>query len=220
MTELLHIAPHDRWRDARRVEAWAGELRVNLIRLIAIVLFYGRHLIEFFLAPADSPVRGAYHIRVTAVIVAWAAMAVVLHVMLSRRRMPEPLKYFSVGLDLLMTTLLCAIAGGPRTPLILLYYLILATAPLRLSLRLVYIAAVGAILGYLFLLGYYAWYMIGFHRYYATPELRVPRSEEAIYVLSLLVAGLFAGQTVRQARRLVTGHGVSVAEKPVNGKEA
>src|SRR5947199_10874842 len=71
------------WLDARRVEAWAGELRVNLIRLIAIVVFYGRHLIEFFLAAADSPVRGRYHLRVTAVVIAWAAMAVVLHVLLS-----------------------------------------------------------------------------------------------------------------------------------------
>src|SRR5438067_1361752 len=110
------------WQDTRRVEVWAGELRVNLVRLIAIVLFYGRHLIEFFLADANSPVRGAYHVRVTIIVIAWAAVAVLLHLALSRRRMPENLKFAVVGFDLLMTTLLCAIAGGPRTPLVLIYF--------------------------------------------------------------------------------------------------
>ena len=58
----------DSWELSRRVEAWAGEIRVNLIRIAAIVLFYGRHLIEVMLAPKDSPVRGEYHLRVTAVV--------------------------------------------------------------------------------------------------------------------------------------------------------
>ena len=62
----------DRWDEVRRVEQWAGEVRVNLIRLTGIVLFYGRHLADYALAPADSPTlstssivsfatRGRYH---------------------------------------------------------------------------------------------------------------------------------------------------------------
>src|SRR3954469_21152656 len=81
------------WLDARRPEAWAGELRVNLIRLIAIVLFYARHLVEFYLAAPGSSVRGNYHTRVTVIVIAWAAFAVALHLILSRRRLPEPLPY-------------------------------------------------------------------------------------------------------------------------------
>src|SRR3954464_12920987 len=99
-----------RWDDVSRVEVWAGELRVNLIRLVAIVLFYGRHLVEFYLASPGSPVRGPYHPRATAVVVAWSAAAVLLHVALSRRRMPVWLPYFTVLLDVLMVTVLCAIA--------------------------------------------------------------------------------------------------------------
>jgi hypothetical protein len=207
-------AAHDtEWLDARRPEAWAGELRVNLVRLLAIVLFYARHLVEFYLAAPDAPVRAVYHARVTVIVLAWAAMAVALHLLLSRRRLPESLPFVAVFVDLLMVTLLCAAAGGPRTPLVLLYFLVIATAPLRLSLPIVYGATAGAMLGYLFLLGYYAWYLVGFQKYYATPELRVPRSEEAITLLALLVAGLFAGQTVRQARRLAQGSGVTVAPR-------
>ena len=31
----------ERWADARRLESWAGEARVNLIRAAALLVFYG-----------------------------------------------------------------------------------------------------------------------------------------------------------------------------------
>src|SRR5689334_14707311 len=105
--------PDTRWQDARRVEAFAGEVRVNLIRLIAIVLFYARHLVQFFLASPNDPVRGMYHARVTIVSLAWAGAVVVLHLMLTRRRVPPGLGIATALYDVLMITLLCCIAGGP-----------------------------------------------------------------------------------------------------------
>src|SRR5438132_1046670 len=125
------LSPVDQsWELARRVEAWAGEIRVNVIRIAAIVLFYGRHLIEVMLSPKNSPVRGEYHLRVTAVVLVWATLAGVLHVVLTRRRYPAELKYVASLLDVLMVTTLCAIAGGPKTPLVLLYFALIAAAPL------------------------------------------------------------------------------------------
>src|SRR5437764_10917915 len=138
MTQISAPTP-DFWELSRRVEAWAGEIRVNVIRIATIVLFYGRHLIEFMLAPRDSPLRGEYHVRVTAVILVWAALAGVLHVVLTRRKYPDELKYVASLMDVLMITTLCAIAGGPNTPLVLLFFAAIAAAPLRLSLRLVYV---------------------------------------------------------------------------------
>jgi hypothetical protein len=210
--ESQPVAP-DSWELSRRVEAWAGEIRVNVIRIAAIVLFYGRHLIELLMSPKDSPVGGEYHLRVTGVVLVWAALACVLHITLSRRRYPAELKYIASLMDVLMVTLLCAIAGGPKTPLVLLYFAVIAAAPLRWSLRLIYLTTIAAIVGYLFLLAYYAWYLIGFHKYYATPELRIPRSTEAIVVLALLTAGVFAGQVVRQARRMIERYPVSIARE-------
>src|SRR5690349_17827456 len=87
------VAAETSWLDARRPESWAGELRVNLVRLVAIVLFYGRHLVEFYMAAPAAPVRGVYHVRVTVNVLTWAAMAVALHLLLSRRRLPEPLPF-------------------------------------------------------------------------------------------------------------------------------
>ncbi|HEY7090005.1 MAG TPA: hypothetical protein VH518_18045 [Tepidisphaeraceae bacterium] len=184
---------------------------MNLIRLLAIALFYGRHLIEYFVSAADTPVRGIYHTKVTLLCLVWAGFALVLHVWLTRRRVLPWLMYVVVGIDAGMITLLCVIAGGPQSPLVLLFFPLIASAPLRLSLPLVWWATACAILGYLGVLGHYAWYVVGFDRYYSTPELRIPRSSEAIIVLALLVTGLLCGQVVRQARRLVLRYPVTVS---------
>ena len=203
------------WADTTRIESWAGEVRVNMIRLVAIVLFYGRHLIDFFLHRASlTPAEIEYHTRVTWVTGMWAAAVIYLHWRLSTRRVPGHLKYVAVAFDAVMITLLCVIAGGPRSPLVLLYFPLIATAPLRLCLRLVYAATAAAMAGYLCVLAYYAWYVVGFRKYYApeSASLRIPRSDEIIFLLALLVCGLLAGQVVRQARRLAAGYPVAVVE--------
>ena len=205
--------PADRWDDVRRLEEWAGEVRVNLIRLTGIVLFYGRHLVEYLLASPDAPVRGVYHARVTWIAAAWAVGALLVRSALNRRLVPWWLKYATTAWDLFLVTVVCMVAGGPRSPLVLLLFLVIAMSPLRLSLRLVYATTAGAILSYLSLLAFYAWVRIGYEKYYATPELRIPRSEEATYVLALFVAGLLAGQAVRQARRIAGGYPVAVAPR-------
>jgi hypothetical protein len=197
------------WDDARRIEAWAGELRVNLIRLLAIVLFYARHLADYLIAPVDAAVRGVYHARVTTLAVAWAVMAIALHVVLSRRRYPDSLKLFVVAFDAAMVTAICVV-GGPRAPLVMLYFLVIATAALRLSLRTVYTATAASMIGYLMQLAHYAWYVVGYDKYYATPDLRIPRTHQAMVLLCMLIAGLVAGQVVRQTRRLVTARPVMV----------
>jgi hypothetical protein len=127
--------------------------------------------------------------------------------------MPWWLSYASVAWDAAMITCICVLTGDARTPLVLLFFVLIATAPLRLDLRLVYAATAGAILGYLFQLACYAWYVVGYTKYYATPALRIPRSHEAIVVLALLVTGLLAGQCVRQARRLVMRYPVAIASE-------
>src|SRR6478672_2306994 len=115
-----------RWDDVARVESWAGEIRVNLIRLIAIVAFYGRHLFQFVVWPDRSPQALAYHVRVTWVVALWAAAVIALHWRLVHRRVPPWLKYASAGFDAAMITLICCIAcmamRSPRTPLVLLFF--------------------------------------------------------------------------------------------------
>jgi hypothetical protein len=204
-------AEDSQWADTQRLESWAGEMRLNVVRLLAIGVFYIRHLVEALASPADSPVRGPYHFRVTLLCMCWSAAAIVLHIHLIRRRNEPFVKYAATVFDAAMITVLCIFAGPARTPLLLLYFPVIAAAPLRLSLRLVYVATACAMAGYLVGLGYYAWYVVGFHQYYSTPALRIPRSNEAIVLLAMLTTGFLAGQSVRQMRR-IAGKSVVTAQ--------
>jgi len=205
----------EHWADARRIEAWAGEVRVNLIRLAAIVVFYGYHLINIFLVPGNESLRGAYHATVTTLVMAWAAAVMLLHFCLSRRYVPPGLKYASTVWDIFLVTGLIAFTQDkPTSPLLTLYFVVIASSALRLSLRLVYVATLGAIASYLFLLGFYAFWVVGAEAYYGNESLRIPRSHEVIFVLALGAAGICAGQAVRQARRLVEGYPVTVEDSP------
>jgi hypothetical protein len=213
-----------KWEDARRLEAWAGEVRVNLIRAVALVLFYGNHLLNLYLYKDDPTLQGEagarLHANITTVVLAWAIGVVALHVFLTRRWMPPALMYVSTAWDLLLTTALIAMgADGPRSPLMLLYFVIVAAAPLRLSLPLVYTTTLGAMAAALIALGQYVFIRVPAElqkSYFDLPPgdaHRVPRVSELIFLLALGAVGLLAGQVVRQARRLVQGYPVRVAEE-------
>jgi hypothetical protein len=209
-----------RWEDARRVEAWAGETRVNLIRALALVAFYGHHLLHVYVIrdifPDDPEVRGRFHAAVTAVVFAWAAAVFVLYACLARRWVPPALKYVATGWDLLLVTALVMISPeGPHSPLMFLYFVVVAAAPLRLSLPLMHVTTFGSWLGATIGLGYYVIFRIGRVAYYDAPEsspIRVSRTSEVIFLMALGAVGLLGGQMVRQARRLVQGYPVTVEE--------
>jgi hypothetical protein len=203
-----------RWEDARRIEAWAGETRVNLIRAIALVIFYGHHLLHVYVLRDDPAAGGAFHASVTAVVVAWSVAVFVLYACLSRRWVPPALKYVAVGWDLLMVTMLVVVSPeGPRSPLMFLYFPVVATAPLRLSLPLVYAATVGAMAAAAIALGQYVFVQVGTTDYYAdSSPYRIARTAEIIFLLCLGTVGVLGGQVVRQARRLVHGYPVTVEE--------
>ena len=205
------MASDDLWQDTRRIEAWAGEVRVNLIRLAAIIAFYGNHLVQVYLLRDDPAVDRSFHITVTALALAWAMAVLALHICLSRRYVPPALKYVAVSWDIIMVTALLIVTGTPRSPLAVLYFLVIASAPLRLHLRLVYLASLGSMAAYVLFLGYYKYFMVGIESYAKDPE-RLSRTNQAIFVLALGAAGLLAGQMVRQTRRLVQGYPVAVED--------
>jgi hypothetical protein len=196
----------DPWADAQRIESWAGEVRVNLIRLVALVGFYGHHLVNVYLYRDDPSVAGRYHTAVTALVLAWASGVLVLHVCLTRRWVPPWLKYAATAWDLVLITALLVLGRDPRSMLSVLYFLVIGAAALRLSLPLVYAATLGALAAYLFFLGYVRFWLE------LPAEQRLPRPQQVVFLLGLAVAGLLAGQGVRQARRLLAGYPVIVAD--------
>src|SRR5437870_1947675 len=80
---LSDIPKIDLWIVRSRIESLAGEARVNLIRLAAVLAFYARHLIA--VTSADSAEAGRYHVGASCVAAAWFALVIVVHLCLSRR---------------------------------------------------------------------------------------------------------------------------------------
>src|SRR4051794_17012069 len=160
------MATDDSWTGALRLESWAGEVRVNLMRSIALAAFYGYHLLNVYvLNPDDPALRGDSNVTVTIITAAWAAAALLLHRLLTRRQVAPLLPFVASGWDLILLTLLVT-RSGPQSPLLVIYFLIVAAAPLRMSLPLVYVTTLGAMAGYLLVLGQYVFVVVGAERYY------------------------------------------------------
>jgi hypothetical protein len=203
----------ERWADAHRLESWAGESRVNLIRATALVVFYGYHLLEVYVLGGEpTPETAAYHAKVTAIVLGWTAAIFLLHASLMRRWVPPGLKYAATFWDIaLISALLVADPDGPHGPLVVLYFVVLTAAPLRLSLPLVYATTLGIMAAALGVMGHYVFVKVGREAYYAPDSpYRLARSGQVIFLLAIGAAGLLAGQVVRQARRLVGGYPVQV----------
>lgn len=194
--------PTVRWEDARRVEAWAGEVRVNFIRASAVAAFYGHHLLRQYVL-SGTRTTPEYHQAVTLVTAAFVLMVLALQHALARRYFPVWLKFASSALDTFLVTLYLVAGGGPRSPLTVIYFIVLAASSLRLSLRLVWATTAFTLLGYLSAV----LYTVRFK-----PQWRIPHDEQVVFMLALAGTGLVAGQMVRQARRLIQGSPVEVEE--------
>ena len=97
--------------------------------------------------------------------------------------------------DLVLLTAMLMIADGPRSPLVVAYFLVIAASALRLQLLLVWTATLGSMVAYTVLLGYAKWYA-------APRPLTVPRYEQLMVLVALALTGVTLGQVIRRVRRL------------------
>ncbi|MFO0842787.1 MAG: hypothetical protein U0797_10385 [Gemmataceae bacterium] len=210
---------HDerQWFIVGRFEEFEGEGRANLLRAIGLAAFYAVELLNYFglrIGALEVPpvVNREFHLAMTMLVLAWAMLC--LAVLLCRKNgiFPEWLKFVSTGCDLLLLTSVLTLADGPRSPLLVGYFLILAVASLRFSLRLIWFATGGAIAGYLFLLGNARWgsSVEGWER----GDVTVPRYHQLIFVLALVLTGVVLGQLIRRVRALAEGYARRMARPP------
>ena len=101
----------------------------------------------------------------------------------------------STGLDVVLLTLLLMVADGPRSPLVVGFFLIPILAGLRFQLRLVWFATIAAMLGYVWLLGWAVWIE-------SARNVRVPRYHELIFLTALAMSGIIQGQVIRRVKSL------------------
>jgi hypothetical protein len=190
-----------RWPIVQRWQEYRGEKRAAVLRLTAIAGFYGVELMNYHglalgpleLAPSGQVTR-EFHVSVTALAVAWTMAGVGVLLCLRNRLFPRWLKYVSTCIDLALLTSVLVLADGPRSPLIVGYFLIVALSTTRFSLPLVRCATIGSMLCYLSL--------NGFSRWFTERDIGVPRYHQLIVLIALLMTGLVVGQVLRLARNL------------------
>src|SRR5439155_10447052 len=116
---------------------YEGERRANLLRIVAILAFYGVEQANYrgfrlgvFEIPRLESVDRPFHLAVTCLAVAWTMIALVVQVCLRRQVFPASLKFISTAADLMLMTCVLGVSNGPRSPLVVGYFLIIALAAL------------------------------------------------------------------------------------------
>ncbi len=196
------------WYIVGRWQEYEGESRANLLRIVAIGAFYCVQLLQFYAFSNRDAAQTQFHQQATAIAVAWTMVALAIMLCLRQRIFPAALKYCSTGSDLLLLTALAALAGGPHSPLVLAYFVIVVLAALRFSLRLVWFATLGAMLCYWLLVGIADWRTTS--RWFDSDHAVAP-VEQLLTLLSLGMTGIVAGQVVRRVKALASEYAQRMA---------
>lgn len=188
-----------------RFQDYEGEERANLLRVIGVGAFYLIHYLHFHkvklgaLQLDDVEISQRFHIIVSAFCAAWALMALSVLVCLRGFTLPSWVKFATTAGDLMLLTAILCIGDGPRSPIVVGYFLILCIAALRFNLKLIQVATVGALGGYLVVLGCARWpEWIG-----RDPMGSVSRYEQLVMLIAIGLTGIILGQVIRRTRRLV-----------------
>lgn len=208
------LAADRQWYIVGRWQEFEGEGRTNLLRMIAIGAFYLVQLVNFHGVHHGAEPLAPYHRQVTLVCAAWTLLALAILLCLQWRMFPAALKYCSTGCDMLLLTTLAAARHakdategvGPSSPLLLVYFLIIALAALRFSLGLVWFSTLGGMLGYLTLVAVFdrgKWF---------DADHTVPPVTQLVTLLSLALTGLFVGQVVRRVKGIAQEYAQRLAE--------
>ena len=204
------------WFIVGRRQEFEGEGRANLLRLIGVAAFYAVELVNYYgvdLSFVQMPrvVERPFHLAITLLTVAWAMLCLSVLICRTQRIFPSWLKYISTACDLVLLTSILTLADGPRSPLVVVYFLLIVLASLRFNLRLIWFASGGSIAGYLFLLGFARW---GSIPGWVKPDMAVPRYHQVIFVLALALTGVVLGQLIRRVRNLATDFAQMASRAP------
>src|SRR5262245_54153138 len=133
------------WFIVGRWEEYAGENRANLLRIVSIGAFYIVELLNYHGLPLGTGVVSErFHNTVTALAAAWTMVALGTLLCLRRRMFTPAIKYITTACDVVILTGILMVADGPRSPLVVGYFLVIALTALRFHLRLVWFGTLAA----------------------------------------------------------------------------
>lgn len=185
----------DRWRIVSRWLDYEGELRSALLRVVFVAAFYAAQLFHFGVFSERSETEQIFHRQATFLAAGWLFVSLAVLVALTRHWFPKWLKFVTVTTDLILLTLLAEFGSGAQSPLVYVYWVVIALAGLRCDLTLIWFGTIGAMAAYLSLVGMQdpKW----FDADHATAPI-----EQLVALLSLAATGLVIGQLVRMMRQV------------------
>src|SRR4051812_15516740 len=147
------------WYIVGRWQEFDGEWRANVVRTVTIAAFYGVELLGYYggnlgwlqIEPVFSR---EVHLAITALSAAWIIVAFGTFYCLRSGFFPAALKYVTTGCDIVILTMMLGAASGPRSPLVVGYFVVIVVSALRFQLRLVWCATLGSMASYMVLLGF------------------------------------------------------------------
>ncbi len=173
-------------------EEQAGERKINVLRLVFLLLFLANEFSNYYLLKA---VDGRLHLRAVWTLLAWLAYAAGAWYLVNRRGLySRPVKYASAAADALFLTLTIILVEGNNGPLLPAFYVLITGCALRYSYRAILAAAAFSALGYAAV-----WYTS-----FGGPPLKpIPAYTAVIWLLIMAAIGAFAAYAVKKMRGLV-----------------
>ncbi len=186
-----------RWQIAKRRQEFRGESFANVARVTAVLAFYVIEIINHHGARSlgmPAVVGKDLHALVTTLVGAWVGAALLTVVTMRLRYFPIWLKYLTTSVDLALMTSVLAVLDGPKSPMLVGYFLVLALSATRFSKRLIACTATGTLVSY----GILLW-----HTAVLQPAHAVPRYHQLIFALAVLILAGVLIVLVSAAERLV-----------------
>jgi adenylate cyclase len=175
-----------------RDEEQEGERRINRLRNVALAVLY---LNELFTYHVLGAVDAGFHRSVSALAAVYAVAALGWWWTVNRRGLrARSFKYAAMLADSVFLACLLWVANGPSSPLVPLYYLLIAVSALRYNRAATFACSAFSAAAFLGL---------QLHAAAARPELALPPHAAVIQVLCMLLMGLVSGRVVFHLRALV-----------------
>jgi len=176
-----------------RREAWAADRRSNAIRLGAVGVFTVNEFINYHVLHV---VDLRFHVGSLLIVGIWVLSSILFTILLREHIWPRQISYVIMSTDVLLLTWLLLLADGPKSPLVVLYFLIIAMSGTRVDPRVCLFTAGAAAFGYGAVLQFTK---------LQRPEFLVPPYHAVIVALALLLTGVVMAHLVGRALSLLDG---------------
>ncbi len=190
MDQALTARQSDAWAIAQRWFEYEGEIRVAVMRVTLVSGLYSLQLLHHFVFSARSGADLLFHRNASLLAAVWLCLSLIVLVALMRRYFPMYLKFAICLTDIALLTLTAGLGSGPASPLIGIYFLLIATAALRCSTALIWTATLASLVGYMTLVG-------GADGKWFDAEHTTPPITQLVVLTSLLASGWMSAQLVK-----------------------